>query len=158
MSSPQHGPDAESPLLGWRAHTLICPSPLALCDAPPTQTQPTTKTPPARPKEIGVGLVSFGVFFLFLGVILFFDAALLALGNVLFTGGITLLIGPQKTFYFFARKQKIRGTVCFFTGMLLVFMKWTFIGMIVEAIGFLNLFGCVGVLSVAGERMQDGAQ
>jgi Got1/Sft2-like family len=91
--------------------------------------------------EIGVGLVSFGAFFLFLGIILFFDAALLALGNVLFTGGITLLIGPQKTFYFFARKQKLRGTVCFFTGMLLVFFKWTFIGMLVEAVGFLNLFG-----------------
>lgn len=85
--------------------------------------------------------MAFGAFFLFLGVILFFDGALLALGNVLFTGGITLLIGPQKTFYFFARKQKIRGTICFFSGMMLVFAKWTIIGMIVEAIGFLNLFG-----------------
>lgn len=95
------------------------------------------------PPEIGAALVSFGVLFLFLGIILFFDAALLALGNVLFTSGITLLIGPQKTFYFFARKQKLRGTVCFFVGMLLVFAKWTIIGMIVEAIGFLNLFGWV---------------
>jgi hypothetical protein len=91
--------------------------------------------------EIGAALVSFGVLFLFLGIILFFDAALLALGNVLFTSGITLLIGPQKTFYFFARKQKLRGTICFFVGMILVFAKWTIIGMIVEAIGFLNLFG-----------------
>ena len=88
-------------------------------------------------------MVSFGAFFLFLGILLFFDGPLLALGNVLFTAGITLLIGPQKTFYFFARKQKIRGTICFFTGMLLVFAKWTIIGMIVEAVGFLNLFGYV---------------
>ena len=86
-------------------------------------------------------MVSFGSFFLFVGVLLFFDAALLALGNVLFTAGITLLIGPQKTFYFFARKQKIRGTICFFLGMLLVFFKWAVIGMLVEAFGFLNLFG-----------------
>lgn len=91
--------------------------------------------------EIGAALVSFGVLFLFLGIILFFDAALLALGNVLFTSGITLLIGPQKTFYFFARKQKLRGTICFFVGMLLVFAKWTIIGMMVELFGFLNLFG-----------------
>lgn len=76
-----------------------------------------------------------------MGILLFFDAALLALGNVLFTAGITLLIGPQKTFYFFARKEKLRGTACFFAGICLVFMKWTFVGMIVEAIGFLNLFG-----------------
>ena len=97
-----------------------------------------------------------------LGVMLFFDGALLALGNVrrsqtehrqvlltdscvqiLFLSGITLIIGPQKTFYFFARKQKIRGTVCFLGGILLVFFKWPFIGMIVETFGFLNLFGCV---------------
>jgi len=91
--------------------------------------------------EIGAGLVSFGTFFIFLGIILFFDAALLALGNVLFTAGIALLIGPQKTFYFFARKQKIRGTICFFTGMVLVFCKWAVVGMAVEAFGFLNLFG-----------------
>ncbi|EPQ25782.1 uncharacterized protein PFL1_06649 [Pseudozyma flocculosa PF-1] len=92
-------------------------------------------------QKIGVGLVSFGAFFLLVGIVLFFDAALLALGNVLFTAGITLLIGPQKTFYFFARKQKIRGTVCFFAGMFLVFCKWAVIGMLVEAFGFLNLFG-----------------
>lgn len=94
-----------------------------------------------RSAEIGVGLVSVGALFLILGIILFFDAALLALGNILFTSGITLLIGPQKTFYFFARKQKIRGTVCFFTGMVMVFLRWTFIGMLLEMFGFLNLFG-----------------
>ena len=33
--------------------------------------------------EIGVGLVSGGVFFLVLGLIMFFDATLLAMGNVL---------------------------------------------------------------------------
>ncbi|PWN23420.1 Got1-domain-containing protein [Microstroma glucosiphilum] len=92
-------------------------------------------------QKIGVGLVSIGSLFLILGIILFFDAALLALGNVLFTSGITLLIGPQKTFYFFARKQKIRGSICFFTGMILVFCRWTFVGMLVEMFGFLNLFG-----------------
>ncbi|CEH19177.1 got1-domain-containing protein [Ceraceosorus bombacis] len=92
-------------------------------------------------QKIGAALVSFGSLFLVLGILLFFDAALLALGNVLFTAGITLLIGPQKTFYFFARKQKLRGTVCFFVGMLLVFAKWTFFGMLIEIVGFLNLFG-----------------
>ena len=63
--------------------------------------------------------------------------------QLLFLSGLTLIIGPQKTFYFFARKQKLRGTVCFIGGILLVFLKWPFIGMIVETIGFLNLFGYV---------------
>ncbi|KAH8119021.1 Alpha/Beta hydrolase protein [Phellopilus nigrolimitatus] len=91
--------------------------------------------------EIGVALTSFGGLFMLLGVILFFDGSLLALGNILFLSGITLIIGPHKTFYFFARKQKLRGTLCFFGGVLLVFFKWPFIGVIVETFGFLNLFG-----------------
>jgi len=92
-------------------------------------------------QKIGVALTSFGALFMILGVILFFDGALLALGNVLFLSGLTLIIGPTKTFYFFARKQKIRGTACFIGGILLVFLKWPFVGMIVETFGFLNLFG-----------------
>ncbi|KAF7321435.1 hypothetical protein MKEN_00664000 [Mycena kentingensis (nom. inval.)] len=92
-------------------------------------------------QKIGVALTTFGGLFMLLGVMLFFDGALLALGNILFVSGITLIIGPKKTFYFFARKQKLRGTVCFVGGILLVFLKWPFIGMIVETFGFLNLFG-----------------
>ncbi|KAF9653940.1 Got1-domain-containing protein [Thelephora ganbajun] len=92
-------------------------------------------------QKIGVALTSFGGIFIMLGVLLFFDGALLALGNILFLCGLTLIIGTQKTFYFFARKQKIRGTSCFLGGILLVFLKWPFIGFIVEIFGFLNLFG-----------------
>lgn len=66
-----------------------------------------------------------------------------SLVQILFVSGLALIIGPQKTFAFFARKQKIRGSICFFGGILLVFLKWPFIGMIVETFGFLNLFGCV---------------
>ncbi|KAF8995435.1 hypothetical protein BDQ17DRAFT_1365573 [Cyathus striatus] len=57
---------------------------------------------------------------------------LIAAPQILFISGLTLIIGPQKTFYFFARKQKLRGTVCFLGGILLVFFKWPFIGVIVE--------------------------
>ncbi|KAF8556323.1 Got1-domain-containing protein [Imleria badia] len=92
-------------------------------------------------QKIGVALTTFGTLFMFLGIMLFFDAALLALGNMLFLSGLTLIIGPQKTFYFFARKQKLRGTICFLGGVLLVFFKYPFIGMVVETFGFLNLFG-----------------
>ncbi|KZV62818.1 Got1-domain-containing protein [Peniophora sp. CONT] len=92
-------------------------------------------------QKIGVALTTFGGLFMLLGVMLFFDGALLALGNVLFLGGLFLIIGPQKTFYFFARKNKLRGTACFLGGILLVFLKWPFFGVLLETFGFLNLFG-----------------
>jgi hypothetical protein len=72
---------------------------------------------------------------------------------MLFLAGITLIIGPQKTFYFFARKNKIRGSVCFIGGIFIVIvLKWPVIGMIVETFGFLNLFGYVTVLSTQSLR------
>jgi hypothetical protein len=42
-------------------------------------------------QEIGVALTSFGAFFMLLGVLLFFDGGLLALGNVSDTAIISLL-------------------------------------------------------------------
>lgn len=66
--------------------------------------------------------------------------------QVLFLSGITLIIGPHKTFYFFARKNKLRGTICFLGGIIIVIvLKRPFIGILVEAFGFLNLFGCAAL-------------
>ncbi|SJK98015.1 probable GOT1-Membrane protein required for ER to Golgi transport [Armillaria ostoyae] len=115
----------------------VCPSsfPFSLYDAPPFNMWLSDA------QKIGVALTTFGALFMLLGVMLFFDGALLALGNILFVSGLTLIIGPQKTFYFFARKQKLRGTICFLGGIILVFIKWPFVGMVVETFGFLNLFG-----------------
>ncbi len=52
-----------------------------------------------------------------------------------------MLIGVQKTARFFYRKGKLRGSVCFLGGMLLVLMGWTVIGMLIEIFGIFNLFG-----------------
>ncbi|KAH6571752.1 hypothetical protein BASA50_001660 [Batrachochytrium salamandrivorans] len=92
-------------------------------------------------QKIGVGLTAFGIFFMLLGILLFFDGGLVAIGNILFLGGLTLVIGISKTVTFFSRKEKIRGTVCFFLGVILVFLKWPFVGVCIELFGFINLFG-----------------
>jgi len=90
---------------------------------------------------IGVVLTGFGVGFMLLGVLLFFDSGLLAIGNILFLSGLTLVIGITKTFYFFARPQKLRGTLCFFGGIFFIFIRWPVVGFFIELFGFVNLFG-----------------
>ncbi|XP_037793944.1 vesicle transport protein GOT1B-like [Penaeus monodon] len=56
--------------------------------------------------EIGVGFAAFGVTFIFLGVILFFDKGLLAIGNILFLAGLAFVVGLERTFRFFFQRHK----------------------------------------------------
>mmetsp|Transcript_58595 Transcript_58595/g.96734 ORF Transcript_58595/g.96734 Transcript_58595/m.96734 type:complete len:137 (+) Transcript_58595:55-465(+) len=92
-------------------------------------------------RKIGIGLTCAGVLFLILGMLLFFDKGLLAMGNILFLSGVVLIIGAKKTLRFFFQRRKIRGTSCFVGGIALVLIGWPVFGMGFEAFGFLNLFG-----------------
>ncbi|GAB0131556.1 hypothetical protein EsDP_00000021 [Epichloe bromicola] len=92
-------------------------------------------------QKIGVVFCSGGGLFLIGGVMLLFDRAMLAMGNILFLIGLTIIIGPQKTLLFFARKQKAKGTAAFFVGLILILIRWTFIGFIIELYGIAVLFG-----------------
>jgi hypothetical protein len=74
------------------------------------------------------------------------------MGNILFLVGITLLLGPQRTFVFFARKQKWKGTLAFWAGVLLILMKWPLIGFGVELFGIFVLFGVSYTLLLLGGR------
>ncbi|KAG6365938.1 hypothetical protein INS49_000114 [Diaporthe citri] len=91
-------------------------------------------------QKIGVAFCSGGGFFLIGGVFLFFDRAMLAMGNILFLIGLTIIIGPQKTLLFFARKQKAKGTAAFFAGLALILLRWPLIGFCVELYGIMVLF------------------
>ncbi len=113
--------------------------------------------------EIGILLSSLGLLFTFLGVLFLFDRGLLAIGNVralppprlgwsaecrgqlLFLTGGALVIGLKKTGAFFFQRRKLRGTIPFAVGMVLVLIGWAKIGILIEAFGFVNLFGCVSV-------------
>ncbi|KAL6086325.1 hypothetical protein STEG23_036483 [Scotinomys teguina] len=91
-------------------------------------------------QKIGMGLTGFGVFFLFFGMILFFDKALLAIGNVLFVAGLAFVIGLERTFRFFFQKHKVKATGFFLGGVFVVLIGWPLIGMIFEIYGFFLLF------------------
>ncbi|XP_037702883.1 vesicle transport protein GOT1B-like [Choloepus didactylus] len=96
---------------------------------------------------IGMGLTGFGVFFLFFGMNLFFDKALLATGNVLltngnvlFVGGLAFVIDLERTFRFFFQKHKMKATGFFLGGVFVVLIGWPLRGMIFEINGFFLLF------------------
>jgi len=52
-------------------------------------------------QKVGLGLVFFGSSFMTIGVFLFLDRVLLALGNLLFVSGICLIIGLGRAISFF---------------------------------------------------------
>lgn len=105
-------------------------------------------------------MAGFGVAFLFLGILLLFDKGLLAIGNVstssgssaetilltalpfqiLFLCGLACVIGLDRTFRFFFQKHKLKGSIAFFGGIIVVLVGFPLIGMIIESYGFFLLF------------------
>ncbi|QLQ77808.1 hypothetical protein HG537_0A00550 [Torulaspora globosa] len=92
-------------------------------------------------QKFGVAFTFGGFLFFTFGVFTLFDRALLALGNILFLAGVLLIIGPQKTYIFFSRPAKRRGSLFLALGVVLILLKWTFIGFLVESLGIIGLFG-----------------
>jgi len=79
-------------------------------------------------RKIGIGLTLLGLAMTGLGVLLFFDRALLALGNLSFLCGLCFLLGFAKTGKFFFRKEKLKGTSLFFGGFCLIIYGWCILG------------------------------
>ena len=91
-------------------------------------------------QKIGIGLCVIGCVCIFMGIMFIFERTLLALGNLSFMVGLTFLLGYQKTFRFFFRREKKIASGTFFAGFLLVLFGWAFTGTIVQLYGFWKLF------------------
>jgi hypothetical protein len=74
-------------------------------------------------KKIGIGLTGMGLLFTMLGVLLFFDGGLLAVGNLLFLSGVSLILGFERTKNLFFKPEKLRGSAMFFAGTFLVIFR-----------------------------------
>lgn len=82
----------------------------------------------------------------------------------MFLIGLTIIIGFQKTLVFFARRQKLKGTAAFAIGIILILLKWAFIGFIVEMYGifvllgdfFATIAGFAGSIPVLGPYIAQG--
>lgn len=94
-------------------------------------------------RKVGAGLSAIGFSLLLMGCFLMFNRAMLVLGNIFVIAGLIAVVGPQRAVAFFSRKQKWRGSLSFSIGLLLIFYGRTFIGMVIEVFGILNLFGYV---------------
>lgn len=99
------------------------------------------------PKVIRGGNKKYGIFCLVggscltgLGMVLFFNKALIRLGNLLFVSGVPLFIGPARTIKYFMNPEKFRATGCVLMGLFLVFVGWPIFGILLELFGLLNLF------------------
>ncbi|CAM8946450.1 unnamed protein product [Rhodiola kirilowii] len=93
-------------------------------------------------KKAGLGLIGFGFFFTFLGVILFFDRGLLALGNMFCLMGVGLLLGWLSTWRLVSSPGHYKGSISFVLGLFLIFVRWPIIGIIFEIYGAINIFSC----------------
>ena len=91
-------------------------------------------------QKIGIGLFGFGITFLMLGVMMFLDRGLLAVGNLLLLAGLGFIIGPHRTFWFFIQRHKLKASGSFFLGIFVVLFGWPIIGIILELYGFVLLF------------------
>lgn len=91
-------------------------------------------------QKIGIGLCVIGCVCISMGIMFLFERTLLSLGNLSFMVGLTFLLGVQKTFRFFFRREKKIASSTFFAGFLLVVFGWAFIGTLVELYGFWKLF------------------
>ncbi|CAJ2668817.1 vesicle transport protein GOT1 [Trifolium pratense] len=92
-------------------------------------------------KKIGIGLIGFGIFFTFLGIILFFDRGLLALGNIFWLAGVAILLGWRSMWSLFTNRANYKGTASFLLGLFFIFVRWPVVGIIIEIYGCVFLFG-----------------
>mmetsp|Transcript_29525 Transcript_29525/g.54640 ORF Transcript_29525/g.54640 Transcript_29525/m.54640 type:complete len:245 (-) Transcript_29525:99-833(-) len=92
-------------------------------------------------KKIGLALMTGGIFFTLLGMMLFFEGNLLRIGNLSFLLGTTMLVGPMRISQFFMQPKRYRATISLTLGILLVLIKWSKLGILLEIFGFFNLFG-----------------
>lgn len=83
-------------------------------------------------------MIGFGLFYLFLGIILFFDRGLLALSNIFFLAGVALLLGWKSTVQLARRNYK--GSLAFAVGIFLILVRWPVFGAVFEAYGSVILF------------------
>lgn len=94
-----------------------------------------------RNRLYGLQCFACGSWLIGTGMYLFYNKALIRLGNLLFVCGIPLFFGQTKTIEFCMAPEKSRATGCFLMGIFLVFVGWPMSGIVLEMFGLLKSVG-----------------
>ncbi|EAX93838.1 Got1-like family protein [Trichomonas vaginalis G3] len=89
---------------------------------------------------IGGGVIFGGVIFFLLGIFSM-STEFLITANILILLGLNLYMHVKQFFTFLIQKDKLKGTIAFFAGIALVFLKHPVFGIIAELVGTYWLFG-----------------
>jgi len=100
-------------------------------------------------QRIGLILSGLGLLFTTLGIMFFLDRGLLTIGNLLFLAGVSMIVGWKSAINLFFQTKSIKGSVCFFLGIILVLLGWSLFGIIAEFIGVYYLFGSFFPIALA---------
>jgi hypothetical protein len=73
-----------------------------------------------------------------IGILLFFDRALIMLANLLFLAGLFILVGFSGTIVFFAKK--IKGSLALIIGFVFIIIGYKVIGTIIQLYGIYEFF------------------
>jgi hypothetical protein len=92
-------------------------------------------------RKTGLIMCAAGAMATMLGISLFFEKNLIRVGNVLLVLGAPIVVGPQRASRYVLAPTKLRATMVFAFGFLLILSGRPLLGIGVEAFGFLNLFG-----------------
>ena len=68
-------------------------------------------------RQAGAMMLGIGMLVSILGVMLFFEANLLRLGNLMVVGGVTALFGPLRTQNFFLQESRQQAAIITGLGM-----------------------------------------
>ena len=90
---------------------------------------------------LGLGAVAAAAALAPLPVNCFLNRKLLLAANALLTAGAFLVSGPLTIRRFLFAPRRRVGSIIIAAGITLVWRRWVFLGLVVELVGFLGLFG-----------------
>ena len=90
---------------------------------------------------IGSGLLFFGFSFVLLGLVMGLNRRFIITGDLLLLIGVILTMGIQQFSQLIISKSRLKGTIAFIIGVILVLYKIVLAGFLCQAVGIYWLFG-----------------